>query len=147
MPVKFDLSSEIRMMSLTSTFYEALDSRDYEQVVSCFAPDGIWWRRGQAVKGLSAIQEALRSRPENFHTCHIVSNVRVLSLSEDEGAVRFYMTGHPFHGDIEKGVYEPIPEPHIIALYEDKMKKVNGVWKISEKKILRTAFKNDMVLP
>lgn len=141
------LPDGFEMMSLTSQFYEALDSRDYRSVLSCFALDGIWWRRGKPVQGLPAIEDALKSRPENFHTCHIVSNVQVTLSGEQDGAVRFYMTGHPFHGDIPEGGFAPLPEAHVVALYEDRMKKIDGKWKIAEKKLLRTMFRNSMVLP
>ncbi len=135
------------MSNLTSRFYAELDDRNYEGVLSCMASDGVWVRRGQEVVGHEAIAEALRSRPNNFHTCHLVTNVQVEQFDEEHGRVRFYMTGLPYIGELPPGEYVPAPSPHILALYHDMMVKRDGRWYIAEKRLLRTAYKDSLQLP
>ena len=136
-----------QMSNLTSRFYECLDARDYLGVVSCFAEDGVWFRRGIQVCGHQAIREALDARPPTFHTTHQVTNVRVELSAADEGFVCFCMTGYPYSGKIEAGNYVARPAPHIVATYRDTMRKVRGKWLIVEKRNIRTAFKDGQHLP
>ncbi len=136
-----------QMSNLTSRFYECLDSRNYEGVIECFSDDGIWFRRGGHVAGHAAIRRALAERPADFHTGHLVTNVRVEQISENEGHVLFCMSGYPYHGAIHPGTYVAQPAAHIVADYRDTMRKINGRWVITEKKNVRTAFKDAQHLP
>lgn len=135
------------MANLTSEFYGHLDDRNYDAALAAFAEDGVWFRRGAAVTGHEAIREALHARPANFHTRHIVSNVRVYQTGPDAGSVLFYLTGHPYIGDIPDGEFVPLPPAHILATYRDLMRKVDERWVIAEKKLITTGFKDQLKLP
>lgn len=136
-----------QMSNLTSRFYDCLDSRDYAGVMSCFSENGVWFRRGGQVTGHPAIREALDGRPLNFHTSHMVTNVRVEQSSSTEGAVTFCMTGYPYTGEIAPGKHVAQPGAHIVAMYRDTMQKIGGKWLIVEKKPIRTAYKDEQHLP
>ena len=142
-----ELPAAVQMANVTSEFYGHLDDRNYEQALQAFAVDGIWFRRGAAVKGHRAMREAMHARPANFHTRHIVSNVRVYQESPDAGHVLFYLTGHPYIGEIPDGGYVPLPPAHILATYRDQMCRVDGRWVIVEKRLLTTGFKDRLQLP
>lgn len=141
------LPDAVQMLNLTARFYAELDDRNYDGVLSCMASDGVWVRRGAEVVGHEAIAAALRSRPENFHTRHLVTNLQVEQVDDTHGSVTFYMMGHPHIGEIPAGTYVPIPHPHILAVYRDTMVKRDGRWFIAEKRPLRTAYKDDLKLP
>ena len=141
------LDDFIEMNNLTSHFYSVLDARDYPSVIDCFAEDGEWFRRGSSVKGKAAITEALAHRPATFHTAHIVSNVRVHIADGSSGHVHFYLTGYPHHGEIPKGTYLPLPHAHMLTEFRDSMRKVDGHWKITEKRPVRTLYQSDSKLP
>ena len=141
------LPDAVRMANLTSEFYSHLDERNYEAAIRSFAVDGVWFRRGAPLIGHGAMREAMRARPADFHTRHIVSNVRVHHESADAGCVVFYLTGHPHVGEIPEGEYVPLPPAHIVATYRDSMRKVDGEWVIAEKRLLTTGFKDQLKLP
>ena len=132
----------LQMSNLTSRFYACLDARDYDGVIACCADDAVWHRRGQPVTGHAAIRKALASRPLDFHTGHIVTNVIVEQASDTEGRVMFYMAGHPYNGEVPDGQYVPLPHAHILAAYCDTMRKVGNRWFISEKKLVRTLYQD-----
>ncbi len=135
------------MANLTSEFYSHLDDRDYDAALQAFAHDGIWFRRGQQVIGHQAIRAAMASRPRDFHTRHIVSNVRVYQTDADKGRVIFYLTGHPYVGEIAEGSHVPLPQAHIVATYQDAMRREGSRWVITEKRLLTIGFKDQMKLP
>jgi hypothetical protein len=137
----------VQMSNLTSEFYGHLDDRDYEKALQAFAVDGVWFRRGAPVKGHHAMREAMHARPPNFHTRHIVSNVRVYQDSADSGHVLFYLTGYPFIGEIPESAHVPLPPAHILATYRDQMRKLGNHWVIVEKRLLCIGFKDQLQLP
>jgi ketosteroid isomerase-like protein len=136
-----------QMMNLTSQFYAHLDARDYPSVMDCFTEGGEWFRRGSSVKGKNAIEDALAHRPADFHTAHVVSNVRVHQTSDTAGYVLFYLTGHPHHGEIPVGQYVALPLAHMLSEVRDTLHKVGDRWYIAEKRPIRILFQRDAKLP
>ena len=137
----------VLMANLTAEFYACLDDRDYAGAMRCLAPDAVWVRRGVRLVGHAQISRALHERPADFHTRHMVTNVRVHQSSEGEGTVTFYMTGLPHIGHIADGDYVPVPAPHILTVYRDTLAKIDGRWLIAEKSPIKTAFKDGLKLP
>jgi hypothetical protein len=135
------------MSNLTAEFYACLDDRNYDGALQCLAPDGVWVRRGVRLVGRDAIAKALNERPADFHTRHLVTNVRVRQDTVDTGVVTFYMIGLPHIGAIPEGEYVPVPQPHILNVYQDSLAKIGGRWFITEKSPLKTAFKDGLKLP
>ena len=89
-----DIPDAVLMTNLTAEFYNHLDDRNYQEALKAFAEDGVWFRRGAAVKGHQAMLAAMHARPANFHTRHVVSNVRVYQESAESGIVMYYLTGY-----------------------------------------------------
>ena len=61
--------------------YYALDRSDYSGASSCFMPDGIWERGGNALHGQQQILASLNQRPATLFTRHYVTNFLVLEHS------------------------------------------------------------------
>jgi hypothetical protein len=137
----------VDMANLTAEFYACLDDRDYRAALRCLAPDAAWVRRGVRLVGHDAISKAMHERPADFHTRHLVTNVRVHQSGAHEGTVTFYMLGLPHVGLIPEGEYVPVPHPHILNVYRDTLAKIGGRWLITEKCPLNTAFKDGVKLP
>ena len=137
----------VLMSNVTAEFYACLDDRDYAGALRCLAPDAVWVRRGTRLAGHDAIARAMHERPADFHTRHLVTNVRVHQPAADSGMVTFYMIGLPHIGVIPDGAYVPVPQPHILNVYRDVFAKIDGRWLITEKSPLKTAFKDDLKLP
>ena len=140
-------SDFIAITNRTSEFYYRLDERDYDDVVSCFAEDGVWNRRGKAVQGHRAIREALESRPRTFQTRHIVTNLRITQSDSSNAHAWFYMVGLPYDADIQASPVSPFPAPHILAVYRDRLVKCGDAWLIAEKALVKTVFKDEKTLP
>lgn len=142
-----DIPDAVLMTNLTAEFYNHLDDRNYQEALKAFAEDGVWFRRGAAVKGHQAMLAAMHARPANFHTRHVVSNVRVYQESAESGIVMYYLTGYPYIGAIPDGSHVPLPSAHILATYRDSMRKIANRWVITEKRLLTTGFKDQLKLP
>ncbi|MFL9889044.1 nuclear transport factor 2 family protein [Paraburkholderia agricolaris] len=142
-----DFSDFIAISNRTSEFYYRLDERDYEDVVSCFAEDGIWNRRGKKVQGHQAIRGALESRPRTFQTRHVVTNLRITQSDSSKADAWFYMLGLPYDADVQASPINPFPAPHILAVYRDSLVKRGNDWLIAEKTLVRTVFKDGKTLP
>jgi ketosteroid isomerase-like protein len=141
------LCDGVLMANLTAEFYACLDDRDYEGVLRCLTPDAVWVRRAVRLAGRDAISKAMHERPADFHTRHLVTNVRVQQTRPDAGTVTFYMVGLPHVGPVPEGEYVPVPQPHILNVYRDTLARIDGHWLITEKIPLKTAFKDGLKLP
>lgn len=71
---------EWECLKLCHAFAHAIDSSDFEKVVSLFTPDGTFLREGILLRGRDAMREAFRHRP-NVTTVHMVSNFLPLEVS------------------------------------------------------------------
>ncbi|MFZ9405562.1 MAG: nuclear transport factor 2 family protein [Burkholderiaceae bacterium] len=65
-------------------FYGALDAGDIEGVAGWMAPEGIWHRQGQVLRGPSEVLAALKQRPAGRVTAHLVNNL-VIDLDDARG--------------------------------------------------------------
>ncbi|MDP6173680.1 MAG: nuclear transport factor 2 family protein [Rhodospirillales bacterium] len=118
-------------------FYNDLDARRYDTLVGLFAPDGIWMRQGEEVKGRDKIMEIMAGRPgaENQQIRHMVSNIQVSVVDENTANTQQYVT--IYRHDSDEPIKGPAPMeggPGIIFLYEDEMMRTPDGWKISHKK-------------
>ncbi|MDR5782930.1 nuclear transport factor 2 family protein [Caballeronia sp. LZ065] len=91
------MSDEARLaasMACTETvfaFFHCLDERTHELAVSLFAPDGVWHRNGEALRGRESIGRALAARPETRRTFHAVCNPLVSRVDRTHAEVRFFL--------------------------------------------------------
>ena len=65
-------------------FYGALDAGDIAGVASWIAPEGVWHRQGQVLRGPAEVLAALQQRPAGRVTAHLVNNL-VIDLDEASG--------------------------------------------------------------
>jgi ketosteroid isomerase-like protein len=73
-------------------FYGALDAGDIAGVASWMAPEGVWHRQGQVLRGPAEVLAALQQRPAGRVTAHLVNNL-VVDLDEagDTASVRYML--------------------------------------------------------
>lgn len=73
-------------------FYGALDAGDIAGVASWMAPEGVWHRQGQVLRGPAEVLAALQQRPAGRVTAHLVNNL-VVDLDEagDMARVRYML--------------------------------------------------------
>lgn len=113
--------------------YHALDDGDYPAIAAGFAPDGVWHRQGKALKGRAAIEAELRQRPEGRVTAHLVTNVAVEVLDEENAHLRYLMTAYRHDPAAPLQGPAPIGSLFLVARQEDRMRRTGGRWLIVER--------------
>jgi hypothetical protein len=72
-------------------FFRALDDRAYGVLVALLAPDGVWHRQGQELRGEADITAAMSRRSPTMRIHHLLTNVFAEPLGADEAGVTGYM--------------------------------------------------------
>src|SRR5450759_1230854 len=73
-------------------FFRSLDDCQYEALTALMAPDGVWYRQGKELRGLSMVMEAMKERPAGLTTRHIVSNFAVDIADQNHATASHYLT-------------------------------------------------------
>lgn len=121
-------------MQVVNKFYNALDERRYDVLVNCFTEDGIWKRQGKELQGRDVIMTAMQERGENLIIRHVVTNIEVSVEDDDHASTAEYVTIYRYDGEQKLDGPAPLDGPGVIFLYKDKMLKIDGDWKISDKR-------------
>jgi len=108
-------------------FFHCLDGREYGGLVALVADDGVWMRQGKELRGPAAVAEALRTRPADFTTIHVVSNL-LLDGDEARLAGTFYATVFAHSGETPDGPIA-IALPNVVAIYDVALRR-GGTWLI-----------------
>jgi SnoaL-like domain len=116
--------------SILSQLFHSLDGNEYDVLVECFAASGTWERQGKTLRGRAEILEALTARAATLHTLHIVQNLLIDEASDDEAAVRFYLTVYR-HDSAAPPPY-PVPSPAAVGLCKVRFQKDGLMWQIRE---------------
>ncbi|WP_426959420.1 nuclear transport factor 2 family protein [Muricoccus radiodurans] len=118
-------------------FYAALDRSDYEAVASGMAPDGVWHRQGKALRGPDAVSAALQDRPAGRVTAHMVQNLAVDLVGDNEATARYLTLVYRHDG--APGAQDPAPIGNAlsIAAAEDRLHRVDGTWLVMERRSRR----------
>ena len=113
--------------------YHALDDSDYPAVAAGFAADGVWHRQGKALQGRAAIEAELRQRPEGRVTAHIVTNVAVELLDEENAHLRYLMTAYRHDAAAAAQGPAPIGSILLVARQDDRVRRTGGRWLVVER--------------
>jgi SnoaL-like protein len=108
-------------------FFHYLDRRAYEKLAALMTKQGIWHRRGTELVGPEAVLTALRERPADFATRHLVCNVVVDWPGGDLATVSYEVSVYAREG-------EKPPRHMSILTGEDQLERTNGHWLITSKK-------------
>jgi hypothetical protein len=108
-------------------FFHYLDRRAYEKLAGLMTTQGVWHRRGTELVGAEGVLAALRERPPDFVTRHLLSNVVVDWTDSDSATVSYELS--VYARDSAK------PPRHVsIMTGEDQLERTNGNWLIRSKK-------------
>jgi hypothetical protein len=72
-------------------FFRCLDERDYRGMAALLAPDGVWSRQGQELRGESDLLAAMERRSASLRVHHLLSNLLTETMGEDRANVTAYM--------------------------------------------------------
>lgn len=113
-------------------FYWCLDEKRYDELARLFTDNGVWIRRKQELVGPAAILAAMTER-EGWLTAHVVSNVGVHVIDDQNAETSQYVTLYRHEGRrAEKGP-APLTPPRAILHHRDKMVRVGSEWKFARK--------------
>lgn len=91
MSVEAKVKARLSCTETVFEFFRCLDERTHERAVMLFAPDGVWHRNGEALRGREDIARALAARPESRRTFHAVCNPLVSLADQTHAEIRFFL--------------------------------------------------------
>ena len=120
---------------LSIAYARAVDFRDYDYFVTLFSDDGVL-DTGKPLAGRAAIREALAHRPDELRSRHVITNVFIDVLNEQEARGISYLTLYRHVGQ-ESLKSEPIAfdGPAGVGHYEDRFMKTAEGWKFKRRKL------------
>lgn len=121
-----DLEDKIAIHELVADYNWAWDHGDWDGLVACFTPDGVFVdAAGDEHRGAHGIRAFASASPGAFGVMrHITSSHRVTELDADSARHRCYMVflSHP-DGERKLDTGE----------YEDTLVRVDGVWRFARR--------------
>lgn len=131
---------ELSCERLSIAYSRALDFRDYDAFFDLFTEDAEL-DAGQPLAGLSEIREAIRRRPDELKSRHVITNVFIDVLSPTQARGISYLTLYRHIGP-ESLSGTPIDLQGVAAVghYEDRFTLTDSGWRISRRK-LHLAFR------
>ena len=131
---------------LSIAYARAIDFRDYDEFAELFADDGVL-DTGVELNGRAAIRESLRHRPDELRSRHVLTNIFIDVLNEQEARGISYLTLYRHVGpESLQGGPVPFETPAAVGHYEDRFKRTREGWLFARRK-LHFAFRNDRHFP
>ena len=118
-------------------FYSALDRSDYDSLAAAMAPEGVWHRQGRALRGPDEVLAAVRQRPPGRVTAHLVQNLVVDLMNEDEATARYLSLVYRHDGPAGADEPAPLSAPLSISAGNDRLRRANGEWLVVERRSRR----------
>ena len=113
-------------------FFYALDTNAPHEAAAQMAEDGIWHRQGTKLEGRDAIVAALQARPVSRRTCHVVSNFRLLVVTEKHVTAAFFLVAYEGIQGAEAGSPEAMRVVGIRDCRDSLVRTTDG-WRIAIK--------------
>ena len=117
-------------------FINHLDAREHDAVAALMAPDGVWHRPNGPLVGPAQVRAALAMRPEQHTIRHVISNIVVDPLSEDEAMAVTYLTVYRCEGT-RVGAPMKLVGPYMVGESHNRLVRTAVGWRIKEKRTER----------
>lgn len=119
-------------------FFHQLDERHYGAMLEQFTDDCRWLRQGRWLDGRPAIEAALRARPVDTETRHVMSNGWLSELAADRAVLEGYMTAYRYPAANTPGTDQPtIAGPLRLNLVSTVFRRDAGHdWRIAEQRLV-----------
>ena len=101
------------------------------------APEGVWHRQGRALRGPDEVLAAVRQRPPGRVTAHLVQNLVVDLMNEDEATARYLSLVYRHDGPAGADEPAPLSAPLSISAGNDRLRRANGEWLVVERRSRR----------
>lgn len=111
------------------------DHGPQKDIVLLFTEDGEFNRDGTLIKGRGKLFDLYAKRPVSLMTRHLVSNLSVITHSDEHATCRAYATVYRYRSPDSSRPTLPLncDGPEIVNEYEDQMVKTNDGWKVSRR--------------
>ncbi|HST45968.1 MAG TPA: nuclear transport factor 2 family protein [Luteimonas sp.] len=117
-------------------FFHQMDERRYESMLALFADDARWLRQGRWLTGKAQIEAALRARPADQDTRHVLSNAYVAMLEGDCAVLEAYMTAYRYAAAAD-GAIASCDGPLRLNLTTTRFQRdAEGGWLIAEQRLV-----------
>jgi hypothetical protein len=107
-----------------------MDDWDNAGAARLMHPDGVWLRRGVALRGPDAVLAAIETRSRTRVAYHLITNLVVDRLGDREERVRAYLLLVGHDGDIPLNGAAPLPGIGAIALLDAQLSREPEGWRI-----------------
>ena len=109
-------------------FINALDAGDYETMAGLMAENGAWVRPGGNAVGPDGLLEAMKYRPRDLVVRHVISNVAVEVIDEDNAIGITYLTVYRHHGPPPESGPAPLAGVHMVGVSHNRLVREHGGW-------------------
>ena len=111
------------------------DHGPHQDIAMLFTEDGEFDRDGVLIKGRGELIDLYAKRPISLMTRHLVSNLNVIPLSDEQATCRAYVTIYRYKSPESSKPSLPLKcnGPEVVNEYEDQMVKTSDGWKVSRR--------------
>jgi hypothetical protein len=112
-------------------FFNYFDQWRYDDMADLFAPDGVWHRQGQALKGHVAIVSALNARSRTQTVRHVITNIQIDVLDASRAAFVLYVTAYMHDSGVKVTKPPKIQSPYLLLVAPGEFVKLGTEWKLA----------------
>lgn len=116
-------------------FVRAFDDGRPESMLGHFAPDGIWERADGTVVGHDGLMKMMAGRSQTLRVRHVITNMITTLQGGDAATVTSYVTVYRHDGAWPEQNPAPLRGPALVGEYTDQLRRTEGGWKISHKRV------------
>ncbi len=109
-------------------FYYYLDERRYEDLAAMVAPDGVWFRQGQELRGPAAVLKALSQRSPEMSIRHVMANGFADIDAQGEAAAQICQT--VYKGPAVPGEVPVAPGPVAVSDVSARLRRTAAGWQV-----------------
>jgi len=124
--------AEWECVRLSHAFAYHLDRRNYADLANLFAPDGVWIRHGQPLRGRERIVAELDKRPPNQFTRHVTTGFHFTHMDETTAKSVAYNVSY-FSLDGADLPLRYVPDQVMVLDFIDSYVNTPDGWRFSER--------------
>jgi SnoaL-like domain len=128
---------------LSIAYARHVDFKEYDRFVLLFSEEGELNVTGKTVRGRENLTRAMAARPENLHSRHVLTNIYIRVINEDQAVGISYLTLYRHIGEGLKGNDSGpriISGPAAIGHYEDRFVRTREGWRFASR-VLHFVFR------
>ncbi|MBE2278218.1 MAG: nuclear transport factor 2 family protein [Rhodobacteraceae bacterium] len=126
------VAAEFAITGQMNRFFGALDRRDFEAMAAIMTPNAVWRRGGVDLQGREALLAAMAVRPDDRHSCHLLSNQTVTFETQETAVLTFYSVAWVHVGPVDAKGIAPLTMPSSIGDYTARFAKGAEGWQLTD---------------